>query len=85
MIDIIFYYETAISYNILYAKVFKLPDVAYSVERMLHDPIDYEICYQEIKSENDDYYDRICLSDGRYFELDRPCKKIYFFFFLFIG
>lgn len=63
----------------MYGKVFKLPDVAYSVERMLHNPVGYEIGYQEIKSENDDYYDRICLDDGRYFDLDRPCKKVFNF------
>lgn len=64
----------AICYEILYKNVFKLPDVTYAIERMLHDPVDYPIQGSFIKSKIDDYYDYIHLNDGRDFKLDRPSK-----------
>lgn len=57
----------------LYKKVFKLPDIEYSVETMLHcsdtnEPSKYE--YEN----GDDYPTHIVFEDGRKFELDRPGK-----------
>ncbi|XP_040152085.1 protein ovarian tumor locus-like [Anopheles arabiensis] len=37
----------AIVYDILYTKVLLMPDVQYAVERMLHDPEDHRITYDE--------------------------------------
>lgn len=64
----------ALCYEILYSFVYKLPDVLYAVERMLHDPIDYIPAGTEYKSEtnSDEYSDSIYLEDGRGFLLDRP-------------
>lgn len=64
---------SALVYEMLYKKVFKLPDIEYSVETMLHcsdinEPSKYE--YEN----GDDYPTHIVFEDGRKFELDRPGK-----------
>lgn len=66
------FFFVALVYEMLYKKVFKLPDIEYSVETMLHsdmiEPSKYEY-------ENDDNYPtHIVFEDGRKFELDRPGK-----------
>lgn len=58
-------------YEILYSFVYKLPDVIYAVERMLHDSPESNL----VKSYNyqfDKYPERLSLADGRVFLLDRP-------------
>lgn len=66
-------FHTALVYEMLYKKVFKLPDIEYSVETMLYSDIEYEPCKHEY--ENDDSYaTHIIFDDGRKFELDRPGK-----------
>lgn len=65
---------SALVYEMLYKKVFKLPDIEYSVETMLHcsdtnEPSKYE--YEN----GDDYPTHIVFEDGRKFELDRPGKN----------
>lgn len=55
-------------YELLYKHVFKLPDITYAVERMLH-----ASSFEETGSTNDGMYcRRIYLKDGRTFELDTP-------------
>lgn len=60
-------YCQALVYEILYVQVFKLPDVMYSVERMLHDSEG-----QVIKAwdETDQAIDRIVTLEGRQFVFD---------------
>lgn len=53
----------ALVYEILYLTVFKIPDVMFSVERMLHDPMGESI--HLISDEN------AISNDGRHFKLDR--------------
>lgn len=71
---------TAIVYETLYKDVFKLPDIEYSVEMMLHSINDLEnntmLAQSEFEYENDDNYaSHIVFKDGRKFELDRPGKN----------
>lgn len=61
----------AIVYEMLYKKVFKLPDIEYSVETMLHSDNDYEPSKHEYEN-GDSYARHIVFDDGRKFELDRP-------------
>lgn len=57
----------------LYSKVFKLPDVTYAVERMLHDPADGGILpIKTFYEDGDDYPVEIVSYDGRSFLLDKP-------------
>lgn len=58
----------------LYKKVFKLPDIEYSVETMLYSDINPEENKHEYEND-DDYATHIVFKDGRKFELDRPGKK----------
>lgn len=52
-------------------KVFKLPDVMYSVERMLHDPEGRNMKSIERKEKNGNYTEeKIVTSEGREFILD---------------
>lgn len=61
---------TALTYEILYSHVFKLPDVIYAVERMLHDPEEgTHISHIEV-SPYDECQESLTLSDGRHFILD---------------
>lgn len=53
----------ALVYEVLYLNVFKIPDVMFSVERMLHDPLGESI--HLISDEN------AISDDGREFKLDR--------------
>ncbi|XP_055370968.1 protein ovarian tumor locus-like [Condylostylus longicornis] len=58
----------SIVYELLYKHVFKLPDITYAVERMLH-----ATSFEEIDSTSEGLYCRkIFLKDGRTFELDMP-------------
>lgn len=69
----------AICYEILYKNVFKLPDIEYSVEMMLHNSNenDGNNAYALYKNGNDKYASHIVLQDGRKFRLDGPGKKCY--------
>lgn len=64
-------FHAAICYEILYKDLFKLPDVSFAVEQMLHGP-----CFDnmEYRTENNEegYATRLYLNDGRAFELDLP-------------
>ncbi|XP_031628547.1 protein ovarian tumor locus-like [Contarinia nasturtii] len=60
----------SIVYEILYKRVFRLPDIEYSVETMLHSDIIHEPSSHEY--ENDEYATHIIFEDGRQFQLDRP-------------
>lgn len=66
----------SLCYEVLYAYVYKLPDVEYAVERMLHDPTDGSIItsttYYIPNEFYNDYPSSIVLSDDRFFRLDRP-------------
>ncbi|XP_073833892.1 ovarian tumor isoform X2 [Musca autumnalis] len=61
----------SIVYEILYKDLFKLPDVAFAVEQMLHGP-NFENMEYTTKTNEDGYATRLYLSDGREFELDLP-------------
>lgn len=63
----------AIAYEMLYKKVFKLPDIEYSVETMLHSDINHEPSQHEYEH-GDEYASQIVFEDGRKFQLDRPGK-----------
>lgn len=59
----------------LYVRVFKLPDVMYSVERMLHDPEGRTMQSIERKEKTGDIVEeRIVTSEGREFVLDAAGK-----------
>lgn len=58
----------------LYKKVFKLPDIEYSVETMLHSDINHEPSSHEYAN-GDEYATHIVFEDGRKFQLDRPGKR----------
>lgn len=61
----------SICYEILYKDLYKLPDVCFAVEQMLHSAsFDDPGCRSECNE--DGYCTRINLSDGRSFELDLP-------------
>lgn len=62
---------TAIVYETLYKKVFKLPDVEYAAETMLHSDINHEPNRHEYEL-GDEFASHIVFEDGRKFELDRP-------------
>ncbi|XP_055630111.1 protein ovarian tumor locus-like isoform X2 [Toxorhynchites rutilus septentrionalis] len=63
-------YCQALVYEILYVKVFKLPDVMYSVERMLHDPEGRRMIVVERKDRSGEISeDRIITTEGRQFVL----------------
>ncbi|KAJ6637462.1 Protein ovarian tumor locus [Pseudolycoriella hygida] len=62
----------SLTYEILYSHVFKLPDVIYAVERMLHDPIEGTYVSQIEVSPYDECQETLTLSDGRHFILDHP-------------
>lgn len=62
---------TAIVYETLYKKVFKLPDVEYAAEIMLHSDINHEPSRHEYEL-GDEFASHIVFEDGRKFELDRP-------------
>lgn len=69
--------STAIAYETLYKNVFKLPDIEYSVEMMLHSTNDLEtdtiLAQSEFEYDNDDdFATHIVFKDGRRFQLDRP-------------
>ncbi|XP_075159122.1 ovarian tumor isoform X2 [Haematobia irritans] len=61
----------SICYEILYKDLFKLPDVAFAVEQMLHGP-NFENMEYTTETNDEGYATRIFLSDGREFELDLP-------------
>uniref|UniRef100_A0A1I8M9Y6 Uncharacterized protein n=1 Tax=Musca domestica TaxID=7370 RepID=A0A1I8M9Y6_MUSDO len=61
----------SIVYEILYKDLFKLPDVAFAVEQMLHGP-NFENMEYTTNTNEDGYATRLYLSDGREFELDLP-------------
>lgn len=61
----------AICYEILYKDLFKLPDVAFAVEQMLHGP-NFENMEYTTKTNEEGYATRLYLNDGREFELDLP-------------
>lgn len=65
---------SAIVYELLYKNVFKLPDVEYSVETMLHNAGDPELsgAYTLHDTSNDHYASHIVLGDGQKFQLDKP-------------
>lgn len=65
----------AVVYEMLYKKVFKLPDIEYSVETMLHSDINHEPSSHEYAN-GDEYATHIVFEDGRKFQLDRPGKRI---------
>lgn len=72
--------HSAIAYETLYKDVFKLPDIEYSVEMMLHSTNDLEtnaiLSQSEFEYENDDNFaTHIAFKDGRRFQLDRPGKS----------
>lgn len=66
-----FSFCVAIVYEMLYKKVYKLPDIEYSVETMLHNDIKHEPSSHEYES-GDAYATHIVFQDGRKFQLDRP-------------
>lgn len=51
--------------------MFKLPDVTFAVEQMLHGP-NFDSMEYRTETNEEGYSTRICLSDGRSFELDLP-------------
>lgn len=59
----------------LYKKVFKLPDIEYSVETMLHSDINHVPSKHEYEND-DNYATHIVFDDGRKFALDRPGKIV---------
>lgn len=61
----------AICYEILYKDLFKLPDVSFAVEQMLHGPSFDNMEYHTDTNE-EGYATRLYLNDGRAFELDLP-------------
>ncbi|KNC26490.1 Protein ovarian tumor locus [Lucilia cuprina] len=61
----------SICYEILYKDLFKLPDVSFAVEQMLHGPTFENMDYRTETNE-EGYSTRLHLSDGRSFELDLP-------------
>ncbi|XP_029712312.1 protein ovarian tumor locus isoform X2 [Aedes albopictus] len=66
-------YCQALVYEVLYVRVFKLPDVMYSVERMLHDPNGKAMKIIEGTDKNGDVIEeKIFTYEGREFILDTP-------------
>lgn len=65
------FFPVAIVYETLYKNVFKLPDIEYSVETMLHSDINHEPSSHEYEN-GDEYATHIVFEDGRKFQLDRP-------------
>ncbi|XP_017871629.1 PREDICTED: protein ovarian tumor locus isoform X1 [Drosophila arizonae] len=70
------YIETAaisqtISFKLLYKMLFKLPDVNFAVESMLH-PQTFEWGNYEVEIDHRGYFVRIICNDGRLFTLDLP-------------
>lgn len=65
------FFPVAIVYETLYKNVFKLPDIEYSVETMLHSDINHEPSSHEYGN-GDEYATHIVFEDGRKFQLDRP-------------
>ncbi|XP_037028309.1 protein ovarian tumor locus-like isoform X2 [Bradysia coprophila] len=63
-------FSQSLTYEILYSHVFKLPDVVYAVERMLHDPPEGTHISQIEVSPFDESQESLTLSDGRHFILD---------------
>ncbi|XP_013108445.2 uncharacterized protein LOC106087820 isoform X1 [Stomoxys calcitrans] len=61
----------SICYEILYKDLFKLPDVAFAVEQMLHGP-NFENMEYTTTTNEEGYATRLYLNDGREFELDLP-------------
>lgn len=51
--------------------MFKLPDISFAVEQMLHNTTFENVSY-DVKANDEGYYTRLVMSDGRTFELDRP-------------
>lgn len=70
---IVDFISAAIVYETLYKKVYKLPDVEYAAETMLHSDINHEPSRHEYEN-GDAYASHIVFDDGRKFELDRPGK-----------
>lgn len=70
-IQIMIIFFTAICYEILYKDLFKLPDVSFAVEQMLHGPTFENMDYRT-DTDEEGYPIRLYLSDGRAFELDLP-------------
>lgn len=63
----------SLCYEIIYSHVYKLPDVVYAVEKMLHDQTDStEIRPVYKHAEDDEYPQAIYLAEGREFLLDGP-------------
>lgn len=66
----------AIVYEVLYKNVFKLPDIEYSVEMMLHtgsdDDLNESLFARAVYGNNDEYASEVVFDDGRKFDLDRP-------------
>lgn len=74
-ISILFFVFAALVYEVLYVRVFKLPDVMYSVERMLHDPNGKAMKIIEGTDKNGDVIEeKIFTYEGREFILDTPGK-----------
>lgn len=81
--SVVFLFNSAIAYETLYKDVFKLPDIEYSVEMMLHSTNDLEtnaiLSQSEFEYENDDNFaTHISFKDGRRFQLDRPGKWFFY-------
>ncbi|KAM7349309.1 ovarian tumor isoform 2-T2 [Cochliomyia hominivorax] len=61
----------SICYEILYKDLFKLPDVSFAVEQMLHGST-FENMEYRTETNEEGYATRLHLSDGRSFEMDLP-------------
>lgn len=67
----------AICYEILYKNVYRLPDIEYSVEVMLHSNNENDVgsnAYSLHKNCSDKYASHIVLPDGRKCQSDTPGK-----------
>ncbi|XP_041675178.1 protein ovarian tumor locus isoform X2 [Drosophila eugracilis] len=63
----------SIAFKLLYQKLFKLPDVSFAVEIMLH-PHSFNWDRYDVQFDDKGYMVRIQCSDGRVFTLDLPVK-----------
>lgn len=66
---IILILPTALVYELLYESVYQLPDVAYAVERMLHDPEGKTMNYELVESTNQ-LIEKAVTTDGREYIFD---------------
>ncbi|XP_034670701.1 protein ovarian tumor locus isoform X2 [Drosophila subobscura] len=61
----------SITFKLLYKSLFKLPDVSFAVESMLH-PNNFKWDFFKAEFDHRGYMVRLRCSDGRYFSLDLP-------------